>query len=433
MRRLFALTQKTPQTAVAILLYAALRAGASIGRPVARFADSTGYETLRFAGSIDRFWPVPLVYHLVQSDTMRVAAQVTIGVLAWSWLSLVVARTSRFPLAVLSAVLIVGLTPQVIRYDLVILSESLGISFAAMAVAATVSLMRSSTNAARIIWCVSMTLCAMTRPVNLVVLFACAGWCVIRFIKSSRLTLAVPTAVLGLLAVWGIVLLQGNNSTSMLNLYTVLAERVVPDDGRYAWFVAHGMPDVVGLRQSDGYDFGGPFEPALADVVTMPTGQVPPAIIRAGGVPLATWVRDHGWRTYARYVLLHPADSWSRVSRLASPTLSPRNDDFLPVDSRSIVPRAVFGDWRAWTLVGLAAMAIALLRSRSMSMVKAMSAMYALVAIVYVAGLFTSGIEHARHSVTVAVLLRVLPLVALAVSLPARTLTERDGFDDAPS
>lgn len=433
MRRLALLTHSSLVTVAAVILYAVLRASASIGRPTARFADTPGYETLRFFGSIDRFWPVPLVFHLVQSDAMRVVVHVGVGVLAWTWLALVLSRVSRHSLVTLCAVLIVGLTPQVIRYDLAILSESLGISFAVMAVAATVSLARKPSNGMRIIWCATLTVCAMTRPVQLIVLFVCAVWCGVRFITSSRIALALPTAVLGLLSVWGLALLQGNQQTSMLNLYTVLAERVVPDDARYAWFTSHGMPDVPGVRQSEGYDFAGSLDPALASIVSLPEGQAPPAIIRAGGVPLATWVRDHGWTTYARYVVSHPVDSWSRVTDLATPTLSPHNDDFLPLDSRTIIPRVVFGDWRMWTLAGFTALALVLLRSRQLPLLFATLAMYGVAMTVHVAALFTSGIEHPRHSVTVAVILRVLPLVALSALTTGRAVTERDEFADEPS
>lgn len=432
MRRLASLTQKSAFTAAALTLHAILRLSAGIDRPIARFADTPGYENLRFIGSVDRFWPVPLVFDLVPSDTMRVAVHVTVGILAWSWLALVLSRVSRWPLGMLCAVLVVGLSPQVIRYDLAILSESLGISFTVMAVAATVSLARSPSNGKRVMWCAVVTLCAMTRPVQLVILFACAAWCAVRFLRASRITLAIPTVVLGLLSVWGLALLQGNHPTSMLNFYTVLAERVIPDDTRYAWFTAHGMPDVPGVRQSEGYDFAGALDPALASIVSLPVGQAPPALIRAGGIPLAEWVRDDGWRTYARYALTHPSDSWSRVSALATPTLSPRNDDFLPVESRPIIPRSIFGDWRIWTLVGLAAMAISLLRSTRSSLSTATLAMYSLTFVVHVAVLFTSGIEHQRHSVTVAVMLRVLPLVALATASAARSVRERDEFVDEP-
>lgn len=433
MRRLAPLTQKSAITAGVVTLFAFMRASASIGRPIARFADTPGYENLRFIGPVDRFWPVPLVFHLVQSDTMRVIMHIVVGVLAWTWLALVLSRTSRWSLTVLCAVLLVGLSPQVIRYDLAILSESLGISFAVMAVAATVSLTRSPTNGKWIVWCVAVTLCAMTRPVQLIILFSCAAWYGLTFVRSSRITLAVPTVILGLLSVWGVVLLQGNHSTSMLNFYTVLAERVIADDARYAWFTSHGMPDVPGVRQSEGYDFAGALDPSLAAIVSLPVGQTPPALVRAGGIPLATWVRDDGWRDYARFVATHAGDSWSRVNTLATPTLSPRNDDFLPLEARTVIPRVVFGDWRVWTLVGFAAMAFALVRLTQSSLLPSLLAMYSLAFIVHGAVLFTSGIEHQRHSVTVAVVLRVLPLVALSALISPRQVTARDEFADGPS
>lgn len=414
MRRLLRLPSGATFTILAVAIYTVVRALSSIGRPVASFPDTIGYETLSYMGRNDRFWPVPLAFHIAHSPGARVALQVVVGVIAWSWLAAVLSRESRVPRTITAVVLAVGLVPQVVRYDLALLSESLSISFAVGAVAATMMVAQRPSITSRLAWFGAVSLCAMTRPTHLIVLVACLSGATFLAVSSRGRRMVVPALVLVSVSAWGWSLYSGNQRTGELNMYTVLAERIVTNDARYEWFIGHGMPDVPGVRSAEGYDFAGQLPAELAAFVQLPVGQQPPAIIRAGGLDLARWVRDDGWRTYARFVATHPADTWSRIASLTPSVLDPPNDDFLPLEPRSLVPRLLFRTWWLWAVAGIAATAAGLARPGGARVARAIVAMSVTAALVHSANLLTSGIEHPRHSATVAVIVRVLALCAVA-------------------
>lgn len=399
---------------LATFAYFVLRGAASWGRPVAIFPDTAGYESLVFRGSNARFWPVPLAFHVVSGAGARVLLHVLVGTVAWTGFAAIASRRTRWPRAVTIVILAIGLTPQVVRWDLALLSESLGISFTIAAVAATLWMAADPSVASRLSWFIAVVLCAFTRPTHLVVLLACAAGAVVVAVSSRGRRMLVATVVLVTASAWGWMLLVGNRSTSELNLYTILAERVATNDGRYSWFTGHGMPDIPGVREAEGYDFAGELPAELATFVGLPVGQQPPAIIRAGGLPLASWVRSHGWRVYGRYVVTHAGDSWSRISSLAAPTLDPPNDDFLPLDSRSVMPRAMFRSWWLWSVAGIAAIAAGAARPGGGRVVRALVAMACTTSAVFAVTVLCSGIEHQRHAATVAVLVRVITLAAFA-------------------
>jgi hypothetical protein len=210
--------------------------------------------------------------------------------------------------------------------------------------------------------------------------------------------------------------LRANNSTSALNFYTVLQERVITNDSRFEWFTQQGMPVSPEMRDSTGYDFTEQFPSEVAAIIPLPEGQVPPTLMRVGGVPLAEWVQDNGWKTYAHYVLTHPADTFSRLTSLTNATLSPPNDDFLPLENGPMIPRVLFGSWELWSLLTAGALVVVFLKSRKDFLY--LASMCATLIAVYATSLLASGIEHPRHSVTSAVALRLIAIVALVYALP---------------
>lgn len=402
-------------TGVAVLAYATLRTFAAFGRTGATFPDSLGYQTLSFAGNADRLWPVPLVYTIAHSMGARIAVQVLAGVAAWAWLAHVLTRRSLYPRAVAVSVLTLGLVPQVVRYDLAILSESLSVSLSVATVAATLDMVDRPSASTRTVWLVLLAAMSMVRPVHVPVLVACAVAFVLTALSAHRSR--IMAAVLVVLSLWGVLLVRANRSTSELNLYTVLAERVITDDSRYSWFVSHGMPDVPGARNAEGYDFNFQLPEELATYVRLPAGQMAPALVRVGGMQLAQWVRHDGWSTYARFVAGHTSDTWRRITSLTPGVLDPPNDDFLPLESRTVAPRWLAGHLAVWAVVGLTALVALFARREGEARAKAIAAMGGCAILVHVATLLTSGIEHERHSVTVAVVLRVLVLAAVASML----------------
>ena len=403
---------------VALVVYALMRAGAVIGRPAARFPDTDGWLTLTWWGDNTRLWPVPAVLSLAGSDGARVAVQFALGTAAWVFLAVTLARVSRFPRSMGLATLAVGLAPQVTRWDLAILSESLGITFCVVSIALTVRL--AHTGGSPVPWLGAISLVGLTRPTQLVIVVVCAAVCVVVAARSRAQRLVLPAVVLTIVSMWGALLVDGNAPTSRLNVYTVLANDVATSDERWSWFVGAGMPDVPGARDALGYDFAGALPDDLASIVELPIGQQPPAIVRVGGVALAEWVRDHGVSTLTRWAVTHPDDVLTVAGTRADTVLSPPNDDFLPLETRTIWPRAVFGPWQVWAGAWATAAVVAVLRRRAGREVRAIAAMGTAVAVVYIATMIYSGIEHQRHAATIAVAVRAVALASVALALPRR-------------
>jgi membrane protein YdbS with pleckstrin-like domain len=84
-----------------------------------------------------------------------------------------------------------------------------------------------------------------------------------------------------------------------------------------------------------------------------------------------------------------------------------------------MIPRVLFGSWELWSLLTGGALVVVFLKSRRDFLLLA-SICITLIA-VYATSLLTSGIEHPRHSVTSAVALRLLAIVALVYALPRAT------------
>jgi hypothetical protein len=419
MHRLRQLMRTSTFTPLAILLAFAIRVLASVDRPIARFPDTTGYESFHFLGEIDRFWSVPFLYALVESDAGRVALQVVVAATAWTWCALTLSTMSRYRRTVLATVLLLGLSPQVIRYDLALLSESFGISFLVLAITASLNLRKNANSASITVWLASLTLCAYTRPVHLWVLLVVLLPRLATFIARRGRQFSLTTVILLIILSGAILQLRANSSTSALNFYTVLQERVMTDDNRFAWFTQQGMPLSEGMRSATGYDYIDQLPSEVSAVIPLPQGQVPPTLMRVGGVPLAQWVKDDGWKTYTHYVLTHPTDTFSRMTSLTNATLSPPNDDFLPLQNGPMIPRVLFGSWELWSIITAGALLVVFLKRRKDFLF--LSSMCIMLAAVYATTLLTSGIEHPRHSVTSAVALRLIAIVALVYVLPAAT------------
>ncbi len=417
---------------LAIALAAIIRVFASLGQPIARFPDTIGYEFFRLFGPVNRIGPIPILYSLIHSDPARVATQILLGVAAWTWVALLMARTSQYPRIVLTFILLLGVSPQVVRYDLTILSESLGITFMVFAVASTINVQRQRSPLTVSIWLVSIFSCALTRPVHLWILAVVLAAPFIALVASRGKRANLSTAFLVFILLVGVLQVRANSSTSTLNFYTVLQDRVLRNDERFLWFQQHGMPTSVGMRDALGYDFAEQLPSDVAAIVDLPTGQQPPSLMRIGGVELARWVTEHGWKTYARFIGTHPQDSLSRITSLTNATLSPPNDDFLPLDNGPMIPRVLFGAWELWSLIGIGSLVVVFFKKPkefTMLLAFAISGLG-----VYTISMLSSGIEHPRHAVTSAAALRLIACVSAVLALPcARQKANIDGSVVEPS
>lgn len=410
---------------VLALTYAVLRGAAVRGLHPATFPDSAGYQNLDLSAPIDRTWPVPLQFFLVKSDHARVLVHVLIGALAWTFLASFLGKKRKFPTLVTIATFVMGLSPQVIRYDLAILSESLTISVGVALVAATLVVADETSWRWRTLWSALFVIFSMIRPQHMILLTLVTAVILANGLWKRRLPgfgglFLVTACIVGFVQLWA------NRPTSELNLYTVIVEQVLTDNTRFAWFVDHGMPSIPGMRAATSYDYAEQAPKEVLDFLQLPTGQAPPQLVRVGGMQFAHWVRNSGWSTYAKYVISHPSDTRNRITELLSPTLDPTNDRFLPLQTRTVIPRSLFFTWEVCVLLVLSGSAFALLNAQWRRSAVMMMSLLAVGAI-YSAAMLTSGIEHPRHASTVAVLLRVCALAGVA------ELFRRDVSADAPS
>jgi hypothetical protein len=392
--------------------YFTLRTLASLGRSSSRFADTAGFFSVDYLGRESRLWPVPLLYSIVTNDTIRVALHILIGTVAWAFLAHVVARHSRFPRTVSVIILLFGLTPQIIRFDLAILSESLGISLLIMLIATTVQYLQTPSAMTLWLWVANLAAFSMVRASQLVVLFAITFVAVVSLIQRRSVRRITFATVLVVLSMWAGVQLRNNRSMSELNLYTVLQDRVIPDDARFEWFTSEGMPVTDDMRGPLLYDQVSDLPGELLDYVKLPIAQLPPSLIRLGGLPLAEWVREDGWSTYIRYVVTHPSDTWSRLVDLSTPTLNPLDRDLLPLENRTLIPRMFFLPWQWWAIAGAFA-TIFHLRFGQRYFAQLFASTCTLGLLWYAGVVLTSGIEHPRHAISIAVAIRVVSLVTI--------------------
>lgn len=408
------------------------RAAASIGQDAQRYPDSIGYETLSFSAPIDRPWPVPLFFAIAGSDGVRIALHVLLGVAAWTYLAWNISRFTRWRQLAFGMVMLIGLSPQIIRYDVAILSESLSITFIVSSIAATLHVMSKRTAISTVLWIASVTLCVSVRPTHIlipIVFLSASGWALIRH-RKFRLTVTSVTLIA--VFIGGIVSIRQSQPMSLLNLYTVVSSRVITDDDRFQWFVENGMPITEEMRSATGYDYAGDLPSDIAQVVQLPAGQQPPALMRAGGVTLAQWLLDNGWAKMARYLATHPSDTLRHAQQLVDSTLAPANGDFLPLNNGPMLPWNLFLPWKLWGVIIVVALTLLIFRQTSRQLVQLSLGIIATMLIIYLATVHTSGIEHVRHVVPIAITLRLVGVLLVCAVLPRRQMsTENDGADAA--
>ncbi len=416
---------------LAICVYSIVRFMSVAGETAVRFPDSLGYERLTFMGANERFWSVPLFFSLVKTSHQRVLLHVVVGIIAWSYLAWQIGLLARWRKTMIAAVFLIGLTPQVTHFDLAILSESLGISFAVASVAATLHLVHSRSRWATGLWLLFTTLMVFTRPTHLVVLFACAIYCIAAYVLSRRHKRKISAFLLSVLSLWGFMQLSGNESQSTLNFYTVLQRRILSDDSSYSWFIKNGMPDIVGIRDVRGYGTAAQLDPAIREIVQLPTKQTPPMSMVVGGIPLAEWVDANGWQTYVRYLLTHPSNVRSIIEKRTPQSLSASDETFLPTKSHPYVPRQIFNPWWAWSVILFSSLVITWLSRARVAVARALTVSTVLASVVFLISMLMSAIEYERHSVTAAVMLRVLALASFAAATGSTKVTEPDESLDA--
>src|SRR5579862_9815512 len=111
--------------------YLAVQGFAVIGLVTPRFPDSAGYMQLSFTGQTPRLWTVPLLYAIVPTDGLRVAAQVALAAAAWWFLAATASALvadRRVQIGIRVVLLMLGVVGPVAEWNSTILSDSTAIS-----------------------------------------------------------------------------------------------------------------------------------------------------------------------------------------------------------------------------------------------------------------------------------------------------------------
>jgi uncharacterized membrane protein len=339
-----------------LVAFGALRAYAAGLAPLYE-ADTPGYEVLDFLGA-ERLWTVPLLYTALPIDTLRVIAQLAIGIAAWSLLAIAVHRAVEHRvLAWIGTVivLLLGLMPQVTKWDAIQMSESLSISLLVALVAGLLLVAGRQPSPRQLAAVLGvMTLWVFTRQVNAAVLLVLLPFLLVWCARRLRGRRAVAVAVtLALVAAWGGLASSREEQISRYNALQILENRIVPRPDDLRFFTDRGLPTPPALFEDAGAFPGWPGSRLFYDGEFM------------------GWINEHWRTTYLSFLLQHPLETVSRPLREAPEFLS--NDPILPrrpVASRPVVPEPIEGllwdddpgDLPLW--IALAACAVVLARRR---------------------------------------------------------------------
>ena len=182
-----------------------------------------------------------------------------------------------------------GLTIPVARFDAILLSESLSLSFGVLLAALLVRLWHRPGSGVAWATVVVAALWGLSRPnsamvlVGLGALVAVWGW-------RARAWLVRPALAMVALGALGLALASANATVQDVNTAQVLERRIIGRSADEAWFVARGMPaDAATIAATAGRSGSGARTTALM-----------------ADPEFAHWIQTRGGRTYAEFLLTHP-------------------------------------------------------------------------------------------------------------------------------
>lgn len=392
-----------------ITSFALLRVYRIQGQKATFWVDSIGYMKLDFSGNAARLWPVPLVYEIIESDFKRMLFQVLFATLAWGFAAVVIACfAKRFTVSAAFGVLLLGSTDQVSLWDKNLLSESIGTSLIVMTLAAMLWVLHERNTISVSLLAVVGSVTAMTRPPQIpmfVILILAIGWYAF---KDRSWKFGLIAVALLPLASWGLEMVRNNRATSELNFYMMLDERIMHNEARREWFADHGMPVSDEIAAATGFGDAADITADLYEYMPLPEGQPPNAIMIAGGMDFAKWVRHHGWSTYAKFLVTHPNDAIKIATDQNYYALNPGPTDLLPGDAVMIMPDWLFGGWQWFVLPGITLAAVLWYFERLDRVLVKMMAATALCVPWFFVVIQAAGMEHPRHAFGVAVTVRLL-------------------------
>jgi len=280
-------------TGVILGTFVVLRLWATLGSQITAYPDSPSYFDFHLWGAV-RFPVVTAIYAVVGDHRAVVTLQAILGAVCWSLAAvvagaLVVPRGVRYGFQV--AVLLLGLTLPMTRFDNALLSESFSISVGVLLAAMILRLIcRPSTRLAVVVLVVA-ALWALMRQNNAQLLLIAAVAVLVIGLRGAhrRMAAALAGGFLVLMLV-GVLLASSNNQIEQYNTAQILDRRIVHNPERNAWFRARGMPNADKAIQRE----------RSLDVNT------DNAIALQYDPTFGAWLRDHGPSMYLRFLVSHP-------------------------------------------------------------------------------------------------------------------------------
>lgn len=256
-------------TALSIAAFAVVRTLViAVSATPFRVADSSMFTegAISLSGDAEQFWPVPLFMRLGGSDTGRMWLQHGLAVVAWGALATGLAHIVRTPWlrhAAVAAALVMGLAPQVVNWDPVVLGESVVTSLAVLTVALWLWRDLGAPAVGAATGLVALLLVG-ARPTTLPLVAVVVAGGAVALVRSGSARARVAAGAVVLLgiagSVWMVSTLDAHDEAYRrhddrgISFGGELAagqlwDRMLADDDTFVWLTERGMPDPVdGIR-----------------------------------------------------------------------------------------------------------------------------------------------------------------------------------------
>ncbi len=324
-----------------LLGYLLLRASGFFGVETLAQRDTEGYLEVASHSvfSLDflaggRSWTVPLLWKVLpDSDAERAAGQFLVSVACWPLLAAAVARclrSSALRYVAFAAVLLFSLSLAVIRWDVVMLSESVSISLTVLMLAGWLELVRAP-RPALVVGLLAVTLLwVFARDSNGVIALMTVPFALIWVFRPGPLGRGWAAALAGgTLAIFALGLLATTTDQAQLRrnerpILHVIGRRVLADADKTRWWREHGMPRPPANVLRHRVSLAGVAEGSL------PSDPRTEAFLE--------WAREDGRGTLARYLLTHPAETVKEAFGKRQRLLSGVTVGYLSPGARAVVP-----------------------------------------------------------------------------------------------
>jgi hypothetical protein len=367
--------------AALILLYVGLRVYAFAGVAPHRAPDTLTYEDCAARALWNpvfyvclRGWTLPLYYKLLTGDELRIIGQLVISIVAWSFLAGAAARAIAQPmlrLGAFAAVLLFSCSFVVTTWDGVLLSESIGLSLAAVIVGGWISFIRSESVTSLAVVVLASVLWAFDRDADAFLLLLTVPFIAVWLTRPGRKRLRW-VALAAMAAIFAVTSISADSPKPsfkrwVVPMANVIRLRVLPDQAALEDFKDAGMPTMPRLVHvtetwNRGEDWFQNPEPADWQRWAHMVGG--PRVVGENGYysvqwsesaksnPFRVWLLDSSRHTYASFLASHPFEAlisaWRNRTSLISPPAYGHGRPAVPATVQDLVyPPSLTALWIA--------------------------------------------------------------------------------------